>query len=412
VSLFEAYAPPYRRMTMADVRAVPSNGLTCVGSFSGCGGSSLGLKMAGWDVRVALEFVPAAAETYRANFPETTLFERDVRDVEPRELLDAARVGVGELDLLEGSPPCSSFSMAGARERLWGRVKAYSDTRQRTDDLFFEWARLLAGTMPRAFLAENVPGLTVGNALEEYAWKITAALSDVGYRVAARVVNAAHYGVPQERRRLIFVGFRVDQDVDWAWPAPTTPDPHTIRQALADVDPADPDHASYLDETWMGDYAVGRTLARMRDHLARYGRVDESQFGVLCERCGGELHDGRSHEVVATAQDGRVTKARCREDGQPARIVKSYYLLRIPDLDRPSPTILGPGHAGMAGVCHPVEDRKMTPAEVKSIGGFPPDFVLTGTRAQRYERIGRAVPPPMYRVIGGAVADALAESVR
>jgi site-specific DNA-cytosine methylase len=134
----------------------------------------------------------------------------------------------GELDLFEGSPPCASFSAAGAGEKDWGKTKKYSDSEQRTDDLFYEWVRLLEGLRPRAFIAENVPGMINGNALSEYAHKITAELSKLGYRVSAKVLNAANYGVPQERERLIFVGIRNDVQDDgpaWEYPPPTTPVP-------------------------------------------------------------------------------------------------------------------------------------------------------------------------------------------
>src|SRR5689334_7614439 len=98
---------------MAEIAALPWNGFNVASTFSGCGGSSLGYRMAGFRVRWASEFVPAARQTYRANAaPHTIIDGRDIRQVDPQEILTAIDMESGELDLLDGSPPCSSFSMA------------------------------------------------------------------------------------------------------------------------------------------------------------------------------------------------------------------------------------------------------------------------------------------------------------
>ncbi len=111
--------------------------------------------------------------------------------------------------MLDGSPPCASFSTAGKREEGWGKVKLYSDARQRTDDLFFEYARILKGLQPKVFVAENVAGLVRGTA-KGYFKLILAELKDCGYRVEARLLDARWLGVPQMRERVIFVGVRND----------------------------------------------------------------------------------------------------------------------------------------------------------------------------------------------------------
>jgi DNA (cytosine-5)-methyltransferase 1 len=111
--------PPYRVPSMAEIAAVPWNGFTAISTFSGCGGSCLGYRMAGFRVAWASEFIPAAAEVYRANHHETILDTRDIRKVKPSEVLAAAGLKPGELDLMDGSPPCASFSTAGKREKHW-----------------------------------------------------------------------------------------------------------------------------------------------------------------------------------------------------------------------------------------------------------------------------------------------------
>jgi DNA (cytosine-5)-methyltransferase 1 len=156
--------PPYRVPSMAEIANAKWNGYNVISTFSGCGGSSLGYKMAGYKVLWANEFIPAAQETYRANHPNTILDTRDIREVSADSILNAIGMQPGELDVFDGSPPCASFSTSGKRERGWGKVKKYSDTEQRVDDLFFEYARLIKGVQPKVFVAENVSGLVKGTA--------------------------------------------------------------------------------------------------------------------------------------------------------------------------------------------------------------------------------------------------------
>jgi DNA (cytosine-5)-methyltransferase 1 len=192
---------------MSQVRETPWNGLNIVSTFSGCGGTCLGYKMAGFRVLWASEFVGAAREVYALNHPDTILDERDIRSVEGRDVLSAIKMKVGEIDILEGSPPCSAFSTAGKMEESWHRTNRYSDTAQRTDDLFWEFARLVDQLQPKVFVAENVSGLVRGVS-KGYFKQIYRILQDCGYRVDARLLDASWLGVPQARRRLFIQGIR------------------------------------------------------------------------------------------------------------------------------------------------------------------------------------------------------------
>jgi len=225
--------PEFRIPTLEEVRAVPSNGLRVASTFSGAGGSTTGWRAAGYEVPWANEFVPEARDTYRANWPGTILDPRDVREVRPDEILEATGLAVGELDVLDGSPPCAGFSMAGRRERGWGKVRAYSGRAQRDDDLFLEFVRLLVGIRPRAFVAENVPGLARGTAFGFFR-ELLARLRAAGYRVDARLVDASRLGVPQSRVRLLFVGVRADLSGDPPFPRPL-PWRYSIRDALPEL---------------------------------------------------------------------------------------------------------------------------------------------------------------------------------
>jgi DNA (cytosine-5)-methyltransferase 1 len=147
---------------MTEVERREWNGYEVISTFSGCGGSCLGYRMAGFRVLWASEFIPAAQKVYKMNHSKSALDTRDIRDVDAEEILDTVDREPGKIDILDGSPPCSDFSAAGKGSEGWGEVKDYSDTRQRVDDLFFEYARILNGLKPKVFVAENVRGLVRG----------------------------------------------------------------------------------------------------------------------------------------------------------------------------------------------------------------------------------------------------------
>jgi len=203
----------YRVPSLEEIRRIPWNGHVVASLFAGGGGSSTGYRMAGYRVAYANDVVEEARATYRANCADyTTVDGTDVREVRGAAILNAVEAAVGrrELDVLDGSPPCQAFSSAGPRDRTWGREVAHSDgTEQRSDDLFFEYARLLDDLRPKVFVAENVSGLVRGIA-RGYFKRILAALREPGYLVEARLLDAQWLGVPQMRQRLIFVGVRAD----------------------------------------------------------------------------------------------------------------------------------------------------------------------------------------------------------
>jgi site-specific DNA-cytosine methylase len=171
---------------------------TVISLFAGCGGSSLGYKMAGYRELLAVEWDANAAATFRLNFPDVPVYEGDVAKLTVAECLRLAKVRPRELDVLDGSPPCQGFSTAGKR--------FLEDPR---NGLFREYCRLLAGLQPKAFVMENVTGLIKGHMKKVYL-EIMASLRACGYEARGEVLNAMHYGVPQSRERVIVVGVRKD----------------------------------------------------------------------------------------------------------------------------------------------------------------------------------------------------------
>lgn len=402
--------PPYRVPSMDEIRALEPNGIKVISTFSGCGGSSLGYRMAGCTVLGASEFVPAAYETYRLNAsPDTVIWTDDIREMNGVEMLRDVGLGVGELDILDGSPPCAAFSTAGKRSAGWGQVKKYSDTAQRVDDLFYEFARVLNEMQPRAFVAENVEGLVKGSA-KGYFKRIYAALEECGYVVRAAVLDASRLGVPQARKRLIFVGIRKDLGL-----APEHPKPLPYRYTLADAlgreqvvaaqrnyggRRIDPNEAistvtTKTDEYWLLDSnevdpETKERLTRREGYYEAVGdllRDDETDTDISISRyaVGREWH----------ALNG------------PGQSDKYFQLVR-PEMAKPCPTVTASGgQIGIASVTHPYQPRKFNLQELRRICSFPDDFILTGTFTQRWERLGRSVPPVMMSHIARSVARTL-----
>lgn len=194
--------------TMAEVNDIPFNGLNVVSTFSGGGGSCLGYRIAGCKVLWANEFIPEARKTYRLNNDYSHLDGRDIREVTADDIREV--IGDIDVDIFDGSPPCSAFSIAGSREKGWDKVKKYSDKSQRTDDLFFEYIRLVKDINPKIFIAENVTGLTQGKAKGYFNEILRTMQTDLNHEVKVFILNTKNYGIPQSRSRAFFIGIRKD----------------------------------------------------------------------------------------------------------------------------------------------------------------------------------------------------------
>jgi DNA (cytosine-5)-methyltransferase 1 len=196
---------------LSDLANVTKNGLTVFSCFSCGGGSSMGYKLAGYDVIGNVEIDPRVMEVYRKNNHPKYPYLMDVRDFLkipdadlPKELF--------HLDILDGSPPCSVFSTAGEREKGWNKEKVFREgqAKQKLDDLFFYFIRIAEKLKPRVVIAENVSGLLKGNA-KGYVNEIFKAFDAAGYKTQLFLLNAAFMGVPQKRERCFFVAQRKDQ---------------------------------------------------------------------------------------------------------------------------------------------------------------------------------------------------------
>jgi len=347
------------QLDMSEINKIEKNKYNVVSLFSGCGGSSLGYKLAGFDVKLASEFIPTAIETYKINHPNTLVLEKDIRETTGQEILDLIHMDKYELDILDGSPPCCAFSINGLREAGWGLEMNYSSTKQRVDDLFFEYARIVKETMPKVFVAENVKGLTMGKA-KFVLQEILKTLRDIGYKVEFKVLDASDYEVPQKRERTILIGVRNDLDIEPSFPLPIG-SKMSCKEAIGDLihNGTDQENHSQREELIEKYFHAGCTSTDIKQ---------------ICKDNGLKVYE----------QSFRRDKWE-----EPYYTIKQHHT-------RPY---------------HPQVDRLMSIEEAKRIQTFPDDFVLLHSPTQNWERIGRAVPPNLMKHIAIHIKDEILDKI-
>lgn len=187
---------------------MPYHGSKVFSCFACGGGSTMGYKMAGYDVIGCNEIDPKMNACYVANHNPKFNYLEPIQTFKDRDDLPSE---LYNLDILDGSPPCSSFSMAGNRESDWGKEKKFREgqSKQVLDTLFFDFIDLAKKLQPKIVVAENVEGLLLGNA-REYVKKIYKALDDAGYEVQHWLLDSSKMGVPQKRKRVFFIALRKD----------------------------------------------------------------------------------------------------------------------------------------------------------------------------------------------------------
>ena len=186
--------------------------MNIISLFSGCGGLDLGFERAGFNIPVANEFDKTIWATFKANHPQTHLIEGDVRQVTRKDIEPFLS---GEVDGIIGGPPCQSWSEAGA-------LRGIEDAR---GQLFYDYIRLLTEFRPKFFLEENVSGM-LANRHSEAVQNILKLFREAGYNVSLTLVNAKDYGVAEERKRVFYIGFRDDLDVQFKFPQGSTAEGH------------------------------------------------------------------------------------------------------------------------------------------------------------------------------------------
>ncbi|RHR75555.1 DNA (cytosine-5-)-methyltransferase [Bacteroides sp. AF16-49] len=192
-------------------RNIKRHNLKVFGTFICGGGSSMGYKLAGYQHLGGVELDASIAEVYKKNHNPKYIFVEDIRAFNKRNDLPDE---LYHLDILDGSPPCSTFSMCGQREKAWGKQKHFKEGQvlQRLDDLVFVYIDTIKKLKPKVAILENVKGIILGNAMA-YAKEILKSLNIIGYDVQVFLLNAASMGIPQKRERVFFICRRKDMEL-------------------------------------------------------------------------------------------------------------------------------------------------------------------------------------------------------
>jgi DNA (cytosine-5)-methyltransferase 1 len=335
---------------LVDLEAIKKNGVKVMSTFACGGGSSMGYKRAGCEVIAANDIDPEMAWHYKLNInpkhyflcPINELLTKDL----PPELYD--------LDILDGSPPCSTFSMAGSREKSWGKDKHFREgqAKQVLSDLFFDYLDLVGRLRPKVAIAENVKGMLIGNA-KGYTKMVMARFKELGYRPQLFLLNAADCGVPQKRERVFFVAVRNDIDVPPLKLAPT----HrwiSAGEATSDVQVL--------------------TADEEKDSAPTSGRK--------------ELYPG-------TKQGASMADECLRIKGK-----GNFFTTTRLHPNRPSHTLTSEENVAY----HWNECRKLTFREFKRLGSFPDDYRAKTDKIGKY-MIGMSVPPKMTEQVARAVCE-------
>ena len=356
----------YKPYTMKDVLTSAERKLfTVISTFAGGGGSSTGYKLAGGNVLVVNEFVDAAVDTYKENYPDTPVIKDDIKKLTGKDFLELAKISKGELDILDGSPPCSAFSIAGKREKGWDKTKKYSDDKQveNIEDLFFEFIRIANDIQPKIIIGENVAGITMGEA-KEYYNRIINEFSSIGYEAVGKVLNSADYGTPQARQRCFFVAIRNDimskiglnfmNMESEVYPVPSGTKV-TLKQAIDNIQ-NDPEEEKMLLDFVQGSFQK-KWIELLEFNPTKHLKPSDPKYIEINPK-------------------------------------QSMFNMIRPCPDLPCPTVTQAGQKmGLSGVFHYAKNRKLTIQELKRVMGLPDDFKLSGKFDQQAERVGRMVAP-------------------
>ena len=345
----------YNIPTVQELKQNTENGnhkFSVISFFAGGGGSSTGYRMAGGKVILVNEFIDEAVKTYKANWPTTHIIHDDIRKITPEQVLEKSGIKKFELDIMDGSPPCSAFSTAGSREKGWGKTKKYSDkSQENVEDLFFEYIRMLRGIMPKVFIAENVSGLVKGVA-KGYFNEIMRELRASGYNVTCKVLDAKWLGVPQSRTRTIFVGIRND--------------------------------------IWRNDM-IGKTHPKPLNYTVCLNDAFKGLVFTDNDKKETDLTKYAVYQLLKTLKEGETHQ-------------KAFTLVKA-SRNNQSPCIKAT--TGKIGAREPYhwDNRAFTVNEIKRIMSIPDDYILTGSYQQQVERLGRMVAPFMMRAVAQNLLD-------
>jgi DNA (cytosine-5)-methyltransferase 1 len=365
--------------------------------FAGAGGMSLGFEWAGFDVRAAVEYDPIHAATHKFNFPDSKIICRSVSDIDGAYIRSEA-FWDGDVDVVCGGAPCQGFSLIGKR--------SLDDPR---NHLVYDFVRLVADIRPKFFVFENVRGLTIGGH-KKFLHEVIEEFQQSGYTVREdyAVLNAAEYGVPQERHRLFLLGARKDVPLP-SYPEPThalerqdrpklegmnalrrTPN---VRDAIGDLPEADR-FPELLERDWT---------------VAEFGKPSEYSLPLR------QAPDARGRELLSSSLRTVHTAVSIKRftETEPGTVEPVSRFFKL-DPDGLCNTIRA-GTASDRGAftsprpIHPYVPRCITVREAARLHSYPDWFRFHVTKWHGFRQVGNSVPPLLARAVASQLMEALGE---
>lgn len=322
--------------------------LTYIDLFSGAGGLSLGFEQAGFQQLLSVEMEPDYCQTYRANFPHHQLLQKDLTTLTEQDLINC--LNGQSVDLVIGGPPCQGFSMAGKIGRTF------------TDDprnhLFKEFVRIVKIVRPCFFVMENVARLYTHNSGKTRT-EIIQAFQNIGYSVECKVLNAADFGVPQIRSRVIFIGRRDKGKI--SFPEPFQISHQTVGSAIG--------HFPKL--------AAGES----NPHVANHEAMNHS--AQMLEKMAFVKNGGNRNDIPEPLRP---------KTGD----IRKYIRYNS---NKPAVCITG----DMRKVFHYEQNRALTVRELAALQSFPDNFIFCGSKIAQQQQVGNAVPPLLAKAIAESI---------
>ncbi len=355
--------------------------------FAGAGGLSLGFEQAGFDIVAALDIDPIHCAAHTFNFPNCVTVCKSVIDTTGDELRRHAGIGRRDLDIVIGGAPCQGFSLIGKR--------ALEDSR---NQLVYHYVRLVMELRPKYFVFENVKGLTIGTH-RRFLKEIIETFRQGGYDIAAdyQVLNAADYGVPQDRHRLFLMGARAGLPLP-AYPQPTGRT--SVGQAIRDI----PDAESF-PELWVRDWTKAKFGKPSNYAAFLRGKKDDPQ-DFSYRRCFDSSVLTGSLLTEHTALSRKRFAATAPGDVEPISRFKKLALDGLCNTLRAG-TASDRGAFTSPRPIHPTVPRVITVREAARLHSYPDWFRFHMTKWHGFRQIGNSVPPLLARAVGGEIMKTL-----
>lgn len=405
-------APPHDAVPQAG--SAPSDRLTCIDLFCGCGGFSLGLIRAGIEVLAAIDFNSEAVDTASINLGVSDkrgicpyvdriiphILHKDLTTFRPRQL--AKLLGRDHVDIIVGGPPCQGFSSARQRDGAnHGTRRLVHDTRRH---LYKEFLKFVEHFRPRLFVMENVLGIKSA-AGGEYYTRVLHEARKLGYRVQSQIEEAQKFGVPQKRRRQLFIG--VDASLSGFFPTklgparPDTPEAITLEAALADLPALEAGEGEY--ERTYDKSLRSKAVARVKEANWYLREILEVERTPLLTSHVARPHNEVDLNCFASLKQGESSATAVRRDPSlwfpyNRNTFKDRYTRQ--SMKSACSTIVA--HLSKDGLMfiHPTQNRSLTPREAARIQSFPDWFLFPKARTHAFRLIGNAVPPLVAEAVG------------